>query len=83
MPNGNGATSKWIIALSVSIILAIGGWAFAAVNGSKANHIEKNTVRIDRNTLDIGVLKTQGGVIITKLEYLEKAIGEVKELVKK
>ena len=82
MPNGN-STSKWIIALSISIILAIGGWAFAAVNGSKANHIEKNTVRIDLNTMDIGVLKTQGGVIITKLEYLEKAIGEVKELVKK
>ena len=82
MPNGNN-TVKWIIALSISIIMAFAGWTFAAVNGSRANHIEKNTVRIDRNTLDIGVLKTQGGVIITKLEYLEKAIGEVKELVKK
>lgn len=82
MPNGNG-TSKWIIALSITIILAVSGWAIAGVNVSRANNIEKNTVKIEINTTEISVLKTQSEIIITKLGYIEQAIDDLKELVKK
>ena len=82
MPNGN-STSKWIIALSITIILAVSGWAIAGVNVSRANNIEKNTVKIEINTTEISVLKTQSEIIITKLGYIEQAIDDLKELVKK
>lgn len=82
MPSGN-STVKWIVALSISIIMAFAGWTFAAVNGSKANNIEKRMIEVDRNTLDIGSLKTQYGVVITKLEYIEKAVEKIEELLKK
>jgi len=78
----NSNNVKWIIALSVSIVMAFAGWTFAAVNGSKANNIDKNTVRIDRNTLDIGELKTQYGIISTKLEFITETVKEIKEVLK-
>jgi hypothetical protein len=82
VPNGNGATSKWIIALSISIILTIDSLAFAAVNGTKAGMIENHTEKIENNTTEIGILKTQTGIIDTKLEFILETVKEIKEVVK-
>lgn len=79
----NNSTSKWIIALAISIILAIGGWAFAAVNGTKAGLIEKHSVKIEINATEIGELKTQGSVIATKLEYIIEDLKEIKDAIKR
>ena len=79
----NSSTVKWVVALSVSIIMGFGGWTFAAVNGSKVKHLEETGIKVEQNSLDIGMLKTQNGIVITKLEYLEKSIGRVEELLKK
>lgn len=78
----NGATSKWILALSVSIIIAIGGWAFAAVAATRAGVVEKHTVKIENNTTEIGILKTQTGIINAKLGFILETVKEIKEVVK-
>ena len=83
MQKNNGSTVKWVIALSVSIIMGFGGWTLFAVNGSKVKHLEETGIKVEQNSQEIGMLKTQNGIVITKLEYLERSIGRVEELLKK
>ena len=81
MSNGNSTTVKWI-AIIVSIILMLSGWTFAGINAAKVNQIEDYKAKTEINTINISELKMQYGVVITKLEYIEKSIDEIKEVVK-
>jgi len=83
MQKSNGNTVKWIVALSVSVVMGFAGWTLFAMNGSKLKHMEETSSKVERNSQEIGLLKTQNGIVITKLEYLERSIGRIEDLLKK
>ena len=71
--SNSGSTVKWIIPLAVTIVMGFIGWMLFAVNSAKVKQMDDYRIKIEQNIQDIGILKVQYGVVITKLEYLEKS----------
>jgi hypothetical protein len=96
MENGNRSNWKWIVALAVTILLAAGGWVFAAVKS--AGEIEhkllfaQDEMLYDRSAaiekLDmvqdarLNILESQVAVVQSKIDMMMDLLMEIRKAVK-
>ena len=78
--NRNGRTAA-IIALAISILIAIGGWAFAGVQAGRMQSVMRMQLQTDRveahsskNEKDIAVINTKLDMIIETVKKIEEKV---------